>query len=560
MKLHFKSVILLFFLIPTFLSLRAQTPNIVLGRPTDKSITINILFDANVIIYIEYGKTPGFYSDKTQETSIDANIPFVEVLTNLSSDTHYYYRINYRAASESKWKTSSEYSFQTWRPPGESFSFTIEADPHPYDKKCYYPLWDIALQNQLNDNADFMIDMGDTFGDDHNPFEITSAQSKQLHLNNREYFGSVCHSVPLFLCLGNHEGESGYYLLQTPPNNLAIYSTIWRKYYYNNPIPDGFYSGNSQIELNGIGLPENYYAWEWGDALFVVLDMYRYYTASAKPGKWDWTIGKKQYDWFKQTLESSEATYKFVFAHHVLGEARGGILLSKLYEWGGYDQKGNWAFDDNRPGWGIPLHQLMVDNHVTVFFQGHDHLFAKEEIDGLIYQTVPMPSDSSYSLGIIANGDAFSGTVMPGSGHIKVNVSPDSVVVDFVKAVLPQDERNDNKNGEVAFSYSFNGNLISSLLEKDMNFKNSTVKTWPNPFRDSVMIQFELIKSGKVEILIFDLAGIQIDRIDAGILQSGIHAVKWDGINRNGKVVRKGTYNCVIITPDGKISQKLILT
>jgi flagellar hook assembly protein FlgD len=134
------------------------------------------------------------------------------------------------------------------------------------------------------------------------------------------------------------------------------------------------------------------------------------------------------------------------------------------------------------------------------------------------------------------------------------------VVVDFVKAVLPQDERNDNKNGEVAFSYSFNGNLISSLLEKDMNFKNSTVKTWPNPFRDSVMIQFELIKSGKVEILIFDLAGIQIDRIDAGILQSGIHAVKWDGINRNGKVVRKGTYNCVIITPDGKISQKLILT
>ena len=276
MRQLMKRILVIVYFASTFLTMSGQNLNIILGRPTDKSITMNILFDAKVIFYVEYGTTSGSYSVKNQEHNSESNVPFVETLTNLSADTRYFYHVSYRLPSETKWKTSPVYSFQTWRPPGKSFSFTIEADPHPYDKKCYHPLWDIALQNQLNDNADFIIDMGDTFGDDHEPFTITNDEIRQLHLDDREYFGKICHSLPLFFCLGNHEGESGYYLLQTPPNNLATYGTLWRKYYYSNPFPDGFYTGNTQTEPNGIGLPENYYAWEWGDALFVVLDAYRY--------------------------------------------------------------------------------------------------------------------------------------------------------------------------------------------------------------------------------------------------------------------------------------------
>jgi len=57
-----------------------------------------------------------------------------------------------------------------------------------------------------------------------------------------------------------------------------------------------------------------------GNALFVVLDAYRYETVSPKPTNlWDWTLGEAQYDWLKQTLEQSHAKFKFVCAHHVLG-------------------------------------------------------------------------------------------------------------------------------------------------------------------------------------------------------------------------------------------------
>ena len=107
---------------------------------------------------------------------------------------------------------------------------------------------------------------------------------------------------------------------------------------------------------------------------------------------WNVTLGETQYRWFKQTLETSTARYKFVFAHHINGTGRGGIELANSYEWG--DAAGLAA---HRPGWEKTIHQLMVDNHVTIFFQGHDHLFAYQQLDGVVYQTLPSPADPNYA-------------------------------------------------------------------------------------------------------------------------------------------------------------------
>ncbi len=233
-----------------------------------------------------------------------------------------------------------------------------------------------------------------------------------------------------------------------------MYSTLARQFYIPNPVPDGFFSGDTTAEGNGIGLPENYYAWEWGDALFIVLDVYRYYTSSAKPGGWDWTIGETQYRWFKKTLETSTAKYKFVFAHHVLGQTRGGVIWANKFEWGGYEADGaTWGFDSHRPGWEMPLHQLMVANGVTIFFQGHDHLFAHESLDGIVYQEVPMPCDSTYAVGMVNSG-AYVSDTLENSGHIRVTVSGSGVQVDYIKAVEPADETPEHPNGEIAFSYT----------------------------------------------------------------------------------------------------------
>jgi hypothetical protein len=558
-KVIFRILILnLLFCLHIPLETVAQTFSEILGRPTDKSITVNIMFSQQVQVYTEWGTNQGNYTGFSQPVTANANEPVEIIFPGLVADSRYYYRTRYRNPGEIIYKAGTEHVFMTQRAPGRSFRFTVESDPHPYDKKCYPPLWNIALQNQLKDTADFMIDMGDTFGDDHNPFTITDKEVQQLHLDTRDYFSKVCYSLPFFFCPGNHEGESGYYLLQTPPNNLAVYETLWRKQYWPNPFPDGFYSGNITEEAYGIGLPENYYAWEWGDALFVVLDAYRYYTASAKPGKWDWTIGKTQYDWLKRTLGNSTSKFKFVFIHHLLGEARGVVNLARQFEWGGYDQKGTtWEFTSNRPGWEMPIHQLLVKNKVSVLFQGHDHLYAREELDGLVYQTVPMPSDSSYTLGMIANGDAFSGTKLTGSGHLRVTVSSEKVQVDFVNAILPKDETAEKKNGSTSFSYTINqsGGTTSILSMPEIL---PIIQICPNPFHNSTDIQFSLKQKGKVEIFIFDSSGRLIDCIDAGIMESGQNTIRWNAVSKNVNPADQETYICLIKSPDGKSSAKMI--
>jgi hypothetical protein len=428
----------------------------ILGRPTGNSVTMSILFNQQTDVYWEYGTGSGSYSLKTITYSAAKDVPLVVDFTGLNTNSKYYYRTRYRQSGTSNdYLAGIEHTFNTQRAAGSTFVFTVEADPHPYDKKGCHNLWHIALQNQLDDNADFMLDLGDTFGDDHNPFTITSSDVKQLHLNNLEFFGAVCHSMPLYFCLGNHEGEDGYYLLQTPPNNLATYESIWRKYYYPNPEPNAFYSGNSAVEGNNIGKPENYYSWVWGDALFVVLDVYRYATVNEKPEGWDFTIGKDQYDWLKQTLETSGSKYKFVFAHHVRGQGRGGITNAKYFEWGGYENDGvTYGFTSKRTGWSKPIHKLFVDTGVKIFFQGHDHVFSHEVLNGVTYQEVPMPSDSTYQIGMLANGAAYTSDVLDGAGHIRVTVSPSGITAEYILACLPADENANRKNRKVAFSYT----------------------------------------------------------------------------------------------------------
>ena len=167
---------------------------------------------------------------------------------------------------------------------------------------------------------------------------------------------------------------------------------------------------------------------------------------------WGITLGDAQYHWFKRTLEQSKAKYKFVFAHHVLGTGRGGIEESDLYEWGGRNKRGDWEFSQKRPGWELPIHQLMVKHGVTIFFQGHDHLFARQERDGIVYQEVPMPADQGY---VAYNQDRYqSGVKLPNSGHLRVTVSPEQVKVDYVRCYLPKDETDQRKTGEVAHSYT----------------------------------------------------------------------------------------------------------
>jgi hypothetical protein len=97
----------------------------------------------------------------------------------------------------------------------------------------------------------------------------------------------------------------------------------------------------------------------------------------------------------------------------------------------------------------------MVDNNVAIFFHGHDHFFARQELDGVIYQLVPQPSHHNFRKANQAEAYGYaSGEILPNSGHLRVTVHSSDVKVDYVRAYLAEPENAERINGQVSHTYS----------------------------------------------------------------------------------------------------------
>lgn len=435
---------------------------IVLGRPTDCCITINVLSNDTLDAYFEYGTQSGVYDNLTATSIMDAGMPLEDVIAYLLPNTRYYYRMRYRRPGTDEFAEGREYTFHTQRLPGSTFTFGVQGDSHPErDKKAFdQGLYDLTLRSALSDRLDFYIMMGDDFSVDTIKSDVINPELvAERYLLQRHYMSGLSHSTPLFLVNGNHEQAAGY-LLDGTPDNVAVWAQNARNLYYPQPAPGSFYTSNAE-SVEFIGLLRNYFAWTWGDALFVVIDPFWpspvpvdnvYGGGDKTKDKWLITHGDAQYHWLRRTLEQSTAKWKFVFAHHVNGGGRGGVEVASLYEWGGENKDGTWGFSEQRPGWEIPIHQLMVEHSVTIFFQGHDHVFARQELDGVTYLTTPYPADPYYAADKASN--FTSGDVLPGSGYTRVTVSDAFVKVEYVRIFLPEDENDIQVNGQVAYTHT----------------------------------------------------------------------------------------------------------
>jgi len=467
--------------------------NQVLGRPTNNSIAISVLTSENVSAYVEYGYTKTRYTGKSSPMDIQSGIPGVIELAGLKENSKVYYRIRYKKSGSSTFDSANQYSFMTARKAGTTFSFSVQGDTHPERAGQMFnaDLYKVTMANIVSQQPDFHILLGDDFSIDPllSKGQGTQENIEKIYKTHREWLAISGASVPIFLVNGNHE-QAAAYLLDGTNTNPAVLAGNARNKFYPLPAPNNFYTGDL-TPVPGVGLLRDYYSWTWGDALFISLDPYWHSknavdnvagvvvpedqvavggaTTTNKKGQakdtskpaqsatgnnkttnlWSIGIGDEQYAWLKKTLENSKAKYKFVFAHHVMGTGRGAVEVSTNYEWGGIDPKGSTTFAKERPNWELPIHDLMVKNKVSAFFQGHDHIFVHQERDGLVYQSMPNPADDTFSY---FNDTAYkSGTKAPNSGHVRVTISPSQAKVEYFLAARNQDV--ERKNLSVAHSY-----------------------------------------------------------------------------------------------------------
>jgi 3',5'-cyclic AMP phosphodiesterase CpdA len=90
----------------------------------------------------------------------------------------------------------------------------------------------------------------------------------------------------------------------------------------------------------------------------------------------------------------------------------------------------------------------MIDNHVNAFFHGHDHQYAYEKRDGIVYQSLPAAGFSGNGFDIYSVG-TYTLKVLPSPGHLRVTVTPTQATVNYITYTPGQ-----GTNGQVVYSYN----------------------------------------------------------------------------------------------------------
>lgn len=343
-------------------------------------------------------------------------------VSDLEPGTRYEYRVLREQDGERS--LLSEGSVMTQRPKGQPFNFGLITDTHiaprgiepgetaliTYQESTLA----VVAGNMLPEGHDFVVNLGDML-DFHaygfNAPPPSGAPTRDGYLNYRRLLGDVLSGASLFPVIGNWEGENGDYTEEEINR-----SREQRVLYSPGPDPDTYPQGGSPYE--------DYYAFEWGDALFVVLNVMTYtktpHLLSYDAGEADdWTLGEEQLAWFEQTLENAEAKWRFVLIHHAVG-GQAGTPEDSAYGRGG----GQAA----RVGEQSIVHDLMLEHGVQIFFYGHDHVFTDMVVDDIHY-TLPGSAGAPWKFDSIYTGYE---TYWLDSGHGRVEVSTDKVKVEFV--------------------------------------------------------------------------------------------------------------------------------
>ena len=299
-------------------------------------------------------------------------------LTSLAPSTKYYYRVLLRFEGESYSSLRDAHSFQTRRNAGESFSFAILADPHrDTDPKMinsgegYWAEWDALVAGLENEPVDLVINVGDTYllcggdGDLHTK-GLPGLYSRVMRPARNGYNGyrgisDVCADRGYYLARGNHEGLNDYDKAKTGKTLRTLMKLFV-------PNPDGTtypQGGSMDSDYN-----QGYFAFEWGDALFVIMDVIKYKERKGKkhsPARFH--IGEAQLLWLTTVLQNSTQRWKFIFTHHLFGGAntygRGGSAFAFGYE--------------------EAQIQALAEQYSAHIFYGHDHVLAKGWANSVLY-------------------------------------------------------------------------------------------------------------------------------------------------------------------------------
>ncbi len=86
----------------------------------------------------------------------------------------------------------------------------------------------------------------------------------------------------------------------------------------------------------------------------------------------------------------------------------------------------------------------------------------------------------------------------------------------------------------------------------------SNIRIYPNPFRESTKIEFDLPAPDDIVINIYNIRGQQVKTLAAGKMCAGTIQLTWNGLDDNGKSTASGVYFCKVDKPGHSYTKKMI--
>lgn len=338
-------------------------------------------------------------------------------VSGLSAETHYDYQVF--TLEDGSERVLFDGHALTQRASGSEFTFAMLSDTHIGVNLDFSNQGDAALAGQisaelLESSPDFVMHLGDVLDYHQFGFNVPPSDpllSRWAYQNYRNAMGNTIGRAAHFSAIGNWDGENGDFT-----DEEVQRSRSQRMLYLPNPSPETYPQGGSP--------GQDYYAFTWGDALFVVLNVMTYTKTShlltgVDEYADDWTLGEQQLSWLESTLAGTDTRWKFLFIHHTVAGA-GPNFANAAYGRGG----GQAA----HVGEQAIVHQMMLDHGAQIFFHGHDHVFVDMEVDGIHYSDpgsagAPWKFDSS---------ETGYTQYWADSGWCRVTVAPERVHVEFL--------------------------------------------------------------------------------------------------------------------------------
>jgi len=92
-----------------------------------------------------------------------------------------------------------------------------------------------------------------------------------------------------------------------------------------------------------------------------------------------------------------------------------------------------------------------------------------------------------------------------------------------------------------------------------------SVHNFPNPFRDHTAFVIGLPEDGRASLTVYTRDGARVCRVLANVdMPAGVHLVRWDGVNDNGRGIAPGTYEYLLdyvhAGKTDRIRKRLVLT